>query len=159
LCINPRINQLEFRDIEDGCLDFVNPWRSEIRCNYFAKYIEEGKFSSKGCQSLEDLIQLGKKKGVCPYYIQKDLIKDAQVRIVSQNLDPSPFDFEESKGIKEILLVDECYELDERIAKSFTEPISKRFLEECIQSTDYLNKSLKNLKGENEKIDIKSEKN
>jgi hypothetical protein len=152
LCINSRINHQEFKDIEDSCLDLVSPWRAgETRCQYFGNYIRNGHAIKRGCWSLEDLLQTGKLQGVCPFYIQKDVLKNARVQITSQNLEPKSFDFDTEMKSKEILVIDECYELDERIAKNFTEPISKRFLEECVANTDFLNKTLKNMREENEK--------
>jgi DNA excision repair protein ERCC-2 len=83
LCLNPTISTLESRvEVDAGCWKVTNPWVqfSDKLCPYYSKLHENDSFTvPKGIYCLKDVIDMCELGGICPYFMTRKLIKDADI--------------------------------------------------------------------------------
>ena len=87
LCVHPEVSQFENREKVDAlCRDKTAPWVRQNSpasvCTYysgFEQFTESGNISMTGILSLDDIRAYGKDKGICPYFLVRQLISVADI--------------------------------------------------------------------------------
>ena len=161
LCVNTSVcNKPTKEAINYECNKRIAPWsratkdkemEMEFRpdlCDYYEGYIAQMNAGTKltGCYTLQDLRDLARKKGICPYYFSEDLFQSAQILICDYFMlfgmkKSNNYDRKMLEGA--FLVFDECNGLDEQIAEIFTERISRISLDHSMKSVEDLSNQLK----------------
>jgi fanconi anemia group J protein len=130
--------------------EVVNVRSTNIGCQFFTKTKQkpipyEG-FGFKEVWDIEEFVNHIKRKRLCPYYVARDLIDDAEIIFCPYNylIDPR---IRSSMGIKienEILIIDEAHNIEDTCRDATTFKITKFQLETCseelIKSSKYWDK-------------------
>ena len=99
LCINPKVRDLENNTaINEKCLDLQQPGvAADKKCKFIpskddkALALEFRDHALATVKDIEDIAQVGKKLGICPYYASRPVIKHSEVRIPLTMIAPRQF--------------------------------------------------------------------
>ncbi|KAL2816331.1 ATP-dependent DNA helicase-like protein [Aspergillus granulosus] len=144
LCINPRVAALSNPTaINERCLELQQPSTAEQhRCSFLPSKEDEAKVSLfrdhalATVKDIEDLGQLGKKMGLCPYYASRPVINHSEALKLS---------------IKDhVIIIDEAHNLMDAISGIHSVTVTLSQLKTAIsQLTTYARKFKTRLKGKN----------
>lgn len=111
-CINKKVRDQK-KDLTEACMEAIKD--SEHRCYYFNQVEKHTKSMLTTNRSVEELVDFGKRKDVCPYFLARASSKLSQVVFC-------PFDYLVSPGIREamditlqdsIIIVDEAHNIED----------------------------------------------
>ncbi|CAI7668065.1 unnamed protein product [Penicillium bialowiezense] len=160
LCINPTVRALENNTaINEKCLDLQQPGvAADKKCKFIpskddeALALEFRDHTLATVKDIEDIGQVGKKLGICPYYASRPVIKHSEIVTL-----PYPLLLQRSarealnlsvKG--HIVIIDEAHNLMDAIAGIHSVAVSLSQLQTAIsQLTTYARKFKNRLKGKN----------
>ena len=92
LCVNPRVAALgNATAINERCLELQQPGiRAELKCPYLsssndteALTLQFRDHTLASIKDIEDLSQVGKQLGICPYYASRSVVKHSEVSIAN----------------------------------------------------------------------------
>ncbi|KAJ5358097.1 hypothetical protein N7541_005255 [Penicillium brevicompactum] len=160
LCINPQVRALENNTaINEKCLDLQQPGvAADKKCKFIpskddeALALEFRDHTLATVKDIEDIGQVGKKLGICPYYASRPVIKHSEIVTL-----PYPLLLQRSarealnlsvKG--HIVIIDEAHNLMDAIAGIHSVAVSLGQLQTAVmQLTTYARKFKNRLKGKN----------
>ncbi|KAJ5510840.1 hypothetical protein N7453_002943 [Penicillium expansum] len=160
LCINPKVRALENNTaINEKCLDLQQAGvAADKKCSFIPSKDDEGlalEFRDHALatvKDIEDIAQVGRKLGICPYYASRPVIKHSEIITL-----PYPLLLQRSarealnlsvKG--HIVIIDEAHNLMDAIAGIHSVTVSLGQLQTAIgQLTTYARKFKNRLKGKN----------
>lgn len=89
MCIHPEISKAKGMNLNIACNKAIRGGFNGIRCHYKGavdRQIEkESKLDSWGIQDIEDLHKFGKSAEVCPYFLNKERVKSADLILMPYN--------------------------------------------------------------------------
>ena len=160
LCINPKVASLQSATaINERCLDLQKPGTSkEHKCSFLPNKESRNtveNFKARALahiQDIEDLGNLGKALGICPYYAARSAIAASEIVTL-----PYPLLLQKSArdalGISlkdNVIIIDEAHNLMDAIAGLFSVSLQLRDVVTAeAQVTTYVQKFLSKLKGKN----------
>merc|ERR1712136_398152 len=115
---------------------------SSVRlCSFYESFDTEGRDSKipSGIYDLDDLKDLGRHKGWCPYFMARQAILNAQVVVYSYHylLDPKIAEMVSKELSKKACVVfDEAHNIDSICIDSMSVFISRKTLDNCVDSID-----------------------
>ncbi|KAJ5337082.1 uncharacterized protein N7506_005104 [Penicillium brevicompactum] len=160
LCINPQVRALGNNTaINEKCLDLQQPGvAADKKCKFIpskddeALALEFRDHTLATVKDIEDIGQVGKKLGICPYYASRPVIKHSEIVTL-----PYPLLLQRSarealnlsvKG--HIVIIDEAHNLMDAIAGIHSVAVSLGQLQTAVmQLTTYARKFKNRLKGKN----------
>ncbi|CAI7576060.1 unnamed protein product [Penicillium glandicola] len=160
LCINPKVRALENNTaINEKCLDLQQAGvAADKKCSFIPSKDDEAlalEFKDHALatvKDIEDIAQVGKRLGICPYYASRPVIKHSEIVTL-----PYPLLLQRSarealnlsvKG--HIVIIDEAHNLMDAIAGIHSVTVSLSQLQTAIgQLTTYARKFKNRLKGKN----------
>ncbi|OQE00785.1 hypothetical protein PENVUL_c046G01102 [Penicillium vulpinum] len=160
LCINPKVRALGNNTaINEKCLDLQQAGAAaDKKCSFIpskedrALALEFRDHTLATVKDIEDIVQVGEKLGICPYYASRPVIKHSEIVTL-----PYPLLLQRSarealnlsvKG--HIVIIDEAHNLMDAIAGIHSVTISLSQLQTAIgQLTTYARKFKNRLKGKN----------
>ncbi|CAG8410021.1 unnamed protein product [Penicillium salamii] len=160
LCINPQVRALENNTaINEKCLDLQQAGvAADKKCKFIpskddeALALEFRDHTLATVKDIEDIGQVGKKLGICPYYASRPVIKHSEIVTL-----PYPLLLQRSarealnlsvKG--HVVIIDEAHNLMDAIAGIHSVAVSLSQLQTAItQLTTYARKFKNRLKGKN----------
>ncbi|KAJ5335421.1 hypothetical protein N7452_007824 [Penicillium brevicompactum] len=160
LCINPQVRALENNTaINEKCLDLQQPGvAADKKCKFLpskddeALALEFRDHTLATVKDIEDIGQVGKKLGICPYYASRPVIKHSEIVTL-----PYPLLLQRSarealnlsvKG--HVVIIDEAHNLMDAIAGIHSVAVSLGQLQTAVmQLTTYARKFKNRLKGKN----------
>ncbi|KAJ5252447.1 hypothetical protein N7489_002857 [Penicillium chrysogenum] len=160
LCINPKVRALENNTaINEKCLDLQQAGvAADKKCSFIpskddeALALEFRDHALATVKDIEDIADVGKKLGICPYYASRPVIKHSEILTL-----PYPLLLQRSarealnlsvKG--HIVIIDEAHNLMDAIAGIHSVTVSLSQLQAAIgQLTTYARKFKNRLKGKN----------
>ncbi|CAG8242016.1 unnamed protein product [Penicillium salamii] len=160
LCINPQVRTLENNTaINEKCLDLQQAGvAADKKCKFIpskddeALALEFRDHALATVKDIEDIGQVGKKLGICPYYASRPVIKHSEIVTL-----PYPLLLQRSarealnlsvKG--HVVIIDEAHNLMDAIAGIHSVAVSLSQLQTAItQLTTYARKFKNRLKGKN----------
>ncbi|KAG5438353.1 hypothetical protein PCANB_002841 [Pneumocystis canis] len=160
LCINPKVSKLSnINSINEKCLELQkNGTVSENKCKYLPKNDKTKihkfrDYALANIRDIEDLVILGKKLEICPYYSSRAALKSAEVITL-----PYPLLLQASTrktlnlSLKNhIVIIDEAHNLIDAITSIYSSTITFNQVSLAINQIDlYLSKFNKKLKGKNQ---------
>ena len=162
LCINPKVSRLSSATaVTERCLELQKPGTSkELRCPFLPSQDDSDHALVRDfhenalahIRDIEDLANLGRKAGVCPYYASRLVIKDCEILTL-----PYPLLLQKSArealglSIKgHVVIIDEAHNLMDAIAGIYSVTITLSQLDKAIlQVTMYAQRFKNRLKGKN----------
>ncbi|KAJ6178379.1 Helicase-like DEXD box c2 type [Penicillium mononematosum] len=160
LCINPKVRALENNTaINEKCLDLQQAGvAADKKCSFIpskddeALALEFRDHALATVRDIEDIAEVGKKLGICPYYASRPVIKHSEIVTL-----PYPLLLQRSarealnlsvKG--HIVIIDEAHNLMDAIAGIHSVTVSLSQIQTAIgQLTTYARKFKNRLKGKN----------
>ncbi|KXG45709.1 Helicase-like, DEXD box c2 type [Penicillium griseofulvum] len=160
LCINPKVRALENNTaINEKCLDLQQAGvAADKKCTFIpskddeALALEFRDHTLSTVKDIEDIAQVGKRLGICPYYASRPVIKHSEIVTL-----PYPLLLQRSardalnlsvKG--HIVIIDEAHNLMDAIAGIHSVAVSLSQLQTAIgELTTYARKFKNRLKGKN----------
>ncbi|KAJ5999187.1 hypothetical protein N7451_006997 [Penicillium sp. IBT 35674x] len=160
LCINPKVQTLENSTaINERCLELQQSGvAADKRCSYLPSKDDEAlklQFRDHALatvKDIEDIGQVGKQIGICPYYASREVIKHSEIVTL-----PYPLLLQKSArealnlSVKDhVVIIDEAHNLMDAIAGIHSVTVSLYQLQTAIsQLTTYARKFKTRLKGKN----------
>ena len=162
LCINPKVLRLNTTTaVNERCLELQKPRISkEPRCSFFpsqdgpdrALVLDFHDRALAQIRDIEDLADLGRKVGVCPYYASRPVIDNSEILTL-----PYPLLLQKSArealGLsvkRHVVIIDEAHNLMDAIADTFSVAMTSSQLDKAIsQVTMYAQRFKTRLKGKN----------
>jgi chromosome transmission fidelity protein 1 len=159
LCINPKVSRLATAAaVNERCLELQKPGTSkELKCPFLPsqdRNLVETFHNNALAQirDIEDLANLGRKVGVCPYYASRPVINQSEILTL-----PYPLLLQKSArdalGIPikgHVVIIDEAHNLMDAIAETYSVTITFSQLDMAIsQVTMYAQRFKNRLKGKN----------
>ncbi|KAI5813786.1 helicase C-terminal domain-containing protein [Pyronema omphalodes] len=160
LCINPKVTKLQsVTAMNEQCLDMQKSGTSENkRCSFLPKKEDQALVTSfrdhalATIRDIEDLSNLGKKLGTCPYYATRSAIKPSEIVTLPYPLLLQKY-AREALGISlkgHVVVIDEAHNLIDAISSIHSIQITLSQLQLCKAQLDvYLGKFKNRLKGSN----------
>lgn len=166
LCINDSVLAAKYgRAIDSRCHSLTASWvRQRARqhpgedlplCNFYEN-IEECLGSGKieipsGAYTMDDLRTFGQRQKLCPYFLARQVLKQADVIIYSYYylLDPKVADLVSRDLPRDAVIVfDEAHNIDNVCIESLSIDLDKRSLDAAIRSLDVLDRRLQEIRAQ-----------
>ena len=158
LCINPAVDMSSRKQsVDSQCHSLTAPWvRDDSRgakCSYFEDLESLPAWSlAPGVYTLEDLRQVGKSSGFCPYFMARKAIATANVVIFSfyYLLDPKVAEMVSKELSRSCIVVfDEAHNIDNVCIESLSIDLDVRCLDSGLRSLNKLSGIVEERKQEN----------
>ena len=137
LCILPEVAEIGVKyDVDIACRSKTVQYATEERCQFFDHVLMRPR---PGVYGLDELRAFGRHNGLCPYYLARRLVSEAQVIMCSfaYTLDPMARELLiPSLGKQAIVVFDEAHNIDD---------VCCEFMSSAI-SADLLNRAMRSLK-------------
>ncbi|KAJ8044735.1 General transcription and DNA repair factor IIH helicase subunit XPD [Holothuria leucospilota] len=160
LCIHPEVTrEIHGKLVDSKCHSLTASYIREKGehdpsvpvCSFFENFDNFGRESSliTGVYSLDDLKEIGRKKGWCPYFLSRYTIGQANIVVYSYHylLDPKIADLVSKELSKESVVVfDEAHNIDNVCIDSLSVHISRRTLDKACHNLDSLRKRIDRIK-------------
>jgi len=164
LCIHPEVSQQHNGKVIDGMCQAMTMSHvrqraatdSSVRlCSFYESFDTEGRDSKipSGIYDLDDLKDLGRHKGWCPYFMARQAILNAQVVVYSYHylLDPKIAEMVSKELSKKACVVfDEAHNIDSICIDSMSVFISRKTLDNCVDSIDKIATTVNEIKQKDE---------
>jgi Rad3-related DNA helicase len=154
LCIHKGIKDETTRaNVETQCRKLtLTDIEESARCKFYDGYIQnkETCMLQRKVYTLHDLKQLGHELQICPYFLAKHFIVQADVVVISQScmIDPKLKGIVRSKMDSDAIVVfDDCTEIDNDCVDSFSLHLNRNLLEQASNSLKQLEEVIKAAKG------------
>jgi chromosome transmission fidelity protein 1 len=159
LCINPKVSRLvTAAAVNERCLELQKPGTSkDLKCPFLPSQDRDlvetfHNHALAQIRDIEDLANLGRKVGVCPYYASRPVINQSEILTL-----PYPLLLQKSArdalGITikgHVVIIDEAHNLMDAIAETYSVTITFSQLDTAIsQVTTYAQRFKNRLKGKN----------
>ncbi|VDK36502.1 unnamed protein product [Gongylonema pulchrum] len=127
---------------------------SDIPCCPFFEKLEEQKDINypDGVYNLQDLRKLGKQRGICPYFLSRNVVDRAQIVVYSYHyiLDPKIAELVSKNFSRHACVVfDEAHNIDNVCIESMSVSLTKTTVEKVTQKLSVLEEYVQRLKNEN----------
>ena len=163
MCIHERISQESDRVLVDAeCRKITASWVRQRReadenvdiCEFFDGFDKHGSQSllKPGVYTLEDLRELGKERGWCPYFTARHMIRFANVIVYNYAyvIDPKVSTLVSRDIEKESILVfDEAHNIDNVCIESLSVNMNRRKLDAAVSNCLALSRSIDKCKQQN----------
>ncbi|EYC02324.1 hypothetical protein Y032_0100g3233 [Ancylostoma ceylanicum] len=162
LCINDSVWQLRQGSAVDGACQrltasFVRAKRqldpSIPSCSFFETFSAQQPFSlPSGVWNLNDLKQLGRERGLCPYFVAREAIRNATIVVYSYHyiLDPKIAELvSKDFSRRSCVVFDEAHNIDNVCIESMSITISQKQMEKAAQELITLDSAVQRMKSEN----------
>lgn len=160
LCIHPEVSrEREGKRVDSMChartASYVRTQRksdpSIPGCSFFEAYDAHGRDTpiKPGVYNLSDLKDIGRQRGLCPYFLARYTITHANVIIYSYYylLDPKIAEAVSSQlSHNAVVVFDEAHNIDNACIESMSVKITRRSLEKCQQNVTKLSNEIKRIK-------------
>jgi len=164
LCLHPQVSkEREGKSVDAKCFTLTaphvreahrnNPGSVEV-CDYYEKFDSKGRDEAlpTGTYNLDDLKDVGRDKGYCPYFLARWAVNQAQFIVYSYHylLDPKIAEVV-SKDIarNSVVVFDEAHNIDNICIDSMSVRLTKRLLNKCVTSITTLEATIKQQKDAN----------
>ncbi|AAD55463.1 Hypothetical protein [Arabidopsis thaliana] len=136
LCVNEEVNSLRGKALTNAC-QYLCKKRGKRQCNHFNRlpdYLKHNPHIGDEPVDIEDLVNIGKDSGPCPYYITRELHKDVDIIF-------APYNYLISNGYRKflkvnwtnsVLIFDEAHNLESLCADSASFDLPSVLLSACI---------------------------
>ena len=158
LCIHEKVSALDDREKVDGeCRSRTASWIRDSKsreeysslkpqkvvdiedlglCGYYEEFMEKQETFKMphGIYTLDDLREFGKKSGMCPYFLARRYLLQANVIVYSYQymLDPKISNLVSKELQRDCVVVfDECHNIDNACIESFSLNLNRRTLEQA----------------------------
>ncbi|CAA7025798.1 unnamed protein product [Microthlaspi erraticum] len=136
LCVNQEVNSLRGKALTNAC-QFLCKKRGKRQCNHFngvPDFLKQNPHIGDEPVDIEDLVNIGKDSGPCPYYITRELHKDVDILF-------APYNYLISNAYRKflniswndgVLIFDEAHNLESLCADSASFDLPSVLLSACI---------------------------
>ncbi|KAL0866039.1 hypothetical protein Bca101_045157 [Brassica carinata] len=136
LCVNEEVNSLRGKALTNAC-QFLCKKRGKRQCNHFNRvpdYLKHNPDIGDEPVDIEDLVNIGKGSGPCPYYITREVHKDVDILF-------APYNYLISNAYRKflkvdwnncVLIFDEAHNLEGLCADSASFDLPSFHLSACI---------------------------
>ncbi|XP_010473004.1 PREDICTED: regulator of telomere elongation helicase 1-like [Camelina sativa] len=136
LCVNEEVNSLRGKALTNAC-QYLCKKRGKRQCNHFNRipdYLKHNPHIGDEPVDIEDLVNIGKDSGPCPYYITREVHKDVDIIF-------APYNYLISNGYRKylkvnwndsVLIFDEAHNLESLCADSASFDLPSVLLSACI---------------------------
>ncbi|MED6133921.1 hypothetical protein PIB30_032722 [Stylosanthes scabra] len=136
LCIHDKVKLLHGKTQTNACRSFCQRNRKQ-RCNHFPKvndYLKSNPHLGEEPVDIEDLVNIGKSFGPCPYYLSKELHKSVDIIFAPYNylIDPAYRKTLQLSWSNSILIFDEAHNLESICADAASFDLPSWLLTACI---------------------------
>ncbi|XP_012941013.1 general transcription and DNA repair factor IIH helicase subunit XPD [Aplysia californica] len=159
MCVHPEVSQERDGKVVDGrchqlTASFVrnrHKTNSNVPiCDFYENFDAHGRETplAPGVYGLDDLRQLGRQAGWCPYFLARHAMGQAHVIVYSYYylLDPKIAEMVSKELSKQSVVVfDEAHNIDNVCVESMSVKITRRTIDKCNQNIDDLSKQIKRL--------------
>eukprot|EP01138_Halocafeteria_seosinensis_P011899 gb/GECG01012161.1/.p1 GENE.gb/GECG01012161.1/~~gb/GECG01012161.1/.p1 ORF type:complete len:845 (+),score=112.20 gb/GECG01012161.1/:1-2535(+) len=159
MCIHPTVSEESEREtVDSACRNLTASWvrakaetdSSVELCQYFEEYEKSGTDADiRGIYSIEDLKELGKEKGWCPYFLTRHVINYANVVVYNYQymLDPKVAGMVTRElEDKSIVVFDEGHNIDNVCIEALSITLNKRMLSVADSNLNKLDTEVKRMK-------------
>lgn len=164
LCINANVmTENDGRSVDGACFSMTASYRRqknqdnlELLCNFFEKFEYDARefMLPNGIYNIDNLKDLGRQKGYCPYFIARRAITYANVIVYSYYylLDPKIAELVSKELPKNSVVVfDEAHNIDNVCIESMSVTINRKILDKCQNNILVLQEKIQEIKQEDEK--------
>ncbi|CAG5118386.1 unnamed protein product, partial [Candidula unifasciata] len=159
MCVHPQVSQERDGKTVDGkchqlTASFVrNRHKSNPNipvCEFYEEFDSNGRNIplAPGVYGLDDLREYGRKTGMCPYFLARHAINQAQVIVYSYYylLDPKIAELVSKELPKQSVVVfDEAHNIDNVCVESMSVKITRKTIDRCNQNIEDLSKQIKRI--------------
>ncbi|WZZ05552.1 hypothetical protein YC2023_091473 [Brassica napus] len=136
LCVNEEVNSLRGKALSNAC-HYLCKKRGKRQCNHFNRvpdYLKNNSHIGDEPVDIEDLVNIGKGSGPCPYYITREVHKDVDILF-------TPYNYLISNAYRKhlkvdwnssVLIFDEAHNLEGICADSASFDLPSFHLSACI---------------------------
>ncbi|KAJ0256732.1 Regulator of telomere elongation helicase 1 [Hirschfeldia incana] len=136
LCVNEEVNSLRGKALSNAC-QYLCKKRGKLQCNHFNRvpeYLKHNSHIGDEPVDIEDLVNIGKGSGPCPYYITREVHKDVDILF-------TPYNYLISNAYRKhlkvdwnnsVLIFDEAHNLEGLCADSASFDLPSFHLSACI---------------------------
>ncbi len=161
MCIHPRINSEGDRETVDSlCRNMTASWvRNKADagvelCDFYESYENIGKTSEilQGVYSLDDLKEVGKTKGWCPYFMTRHILNHCNILVYNYQymLDPKVSSLVSKELEQESIVVfDEAHNIDNVCIEALSVTLDKKLVDRSIGSVGRLKTKVDDMKRTN----------
>uniref|UniRef100_A0ACD5VB50 Uncharacterized protein n=1 Tax=Avena sativa TaxID=4498 RepID=A0ACD5VB50_AVESA len=162
LCVHPQVSASAARDsVDTGCRRLTASWVREKAssstplCDYFetfrtaARAGDLASYIPPGVYTLADLRSLGRERRICPYFLARQMAKDANVVVYSYQylLDPKVASIVSTEMQKECVVVfDEAHNIDNVCIEALSVSIRKQTLEGAERNLRHISQEIDRFK-------------
>jgi DNA excision repair protein ERCC-2 len=156
LCVHPEVSQFENREKVDAlCRDRTAPWVRQKSpasvCTYysgFEQFSETGSLAMTGILSLDDIREFGKDKGICPYFLVRQLISVADIVVYNYQylIDPKISGLVSKDVSKDAIVVfDEGHNIDNICIEALSIELDKKTIQNATGNLKSLNRIVRDV--------------
>ncbi|GAX78033.1 hypothetical protein CEUSTIGMA_g5475.t1 [Chlamydomonas eustigma] len=136
-CLHPKISKLSGGQANNGCKSLV----SHKKCSWYnnLKYNRGKEWTTQvsGIPDIEDLVAVGKAHNVCPFYMSKDMSKEADIIFMPYNylLDPNTRKalVDQVKWENAVIVFDEAHNVESVCSDASSFDITSKNLADAMQ--------------------------
>ena len=131
LCINELASETRFSEKVDSACKRLTKFKQPVSCSYYDTYekIEDmEEFRETATLNIEDLIELGKKHHICPYYTSRKLIPKSDIILCNYPyiIDPNTnTKLLENLTNTSLIIIDEAHNIDNNCVDALSHDIDK----------------------------------
>ncbi|KAF8117924.1 hypothetical protein N665_0008s0262 [Sinapis alba] len=136
LCVNEEVNSLRGKALTNAC-QYLCKKRGKRQCNHFNRvpdYLKHNPHIGDEPVDIEDLVNIGKDSGPCPYYITREVHKDVDILFAPYNylISNAYRKFLKVDWNNSVLIFDEAHNLEGLCADSASFDLPSAHLSACI---------------------------
>ena len=163
MCIHPTITSEGDRETVDSlCRNMTASWvraRKEKNpddtsvhlCEFYESYDKDGTNAEvlRGIYSLDDMKEVGRQKGWCPYFMTRHLLHHSNILVYNYQymLDPKVSSLVSRELERESIVVfDEAHNIDNVCIEAFSVTLDRRILDASLTSVNALQKKVADMK-------------
>ncbi|XP_056847234.1 regulator of telomere elongation helicase 1 homolog isoform X2 [Raphanus sativus] len=140
LCVNEEVNSLRGKALSNAC-QYLCKKRGKLQCNHFNRvpeYLKHNSHIGDEPVDIEDLVNIGKGSGPCPYYITREVHKDVDILF-------TPYNYLISNAYRKhlkvtwsnsVLIFDEAHNLEGLCADSASFDLPSYHLSACVSEAE-----------------------
>ncbi|ESQ26992.1 hypothetical protein EUTSA_v10018072mg [Eutrema salsugineum] len=136
LCVNEEVNSLRGKALTNAC-QYLCKKRGKRQCNHFNRvpdYLKHNPHIGDEPVDIEDLVNIGKDSGPCPYYITREIHKDVDILFAPYNylISNAYRKYLKVNWNNSVLIFDEAHNLESLCADSASFDLPSVLLSACI---------------------------
>ena len=165
MCIHPRvINEGDRETVDSLCRGMTASWvRKKAQtggdnppelCDFYENYEKDGTNAEipKGVFALEDLKELGKERGWCPYFMTRHVLHHCNILVFNYQymLDPKVSNLVSRELEQESIVVfDEAHNIDNVCIEALSVTLDRRMMEASVRSVNSLERKVSDMRRSN----------